>query len=77
MRKISIGLQLYTVRDECAKNFVGTLEKIAKMGYKGVELAGTYSLSGAQLKKVWGNLGLMCVGNHMPRKGNLSFRSFS
>jgi len=52
MRKISIGLQLHTVRDECAKNFVGTLEKIAKMEYKGVELAGTYSLSRAQLKKL-------------------------
>ena len=52
MDKIPVGLQLYTVRDECAKDFVGTLKKVAEMGYKGVELAGTHSLSGTEIRKV-------------------------
>ena len=64
MKKISVGLQLYTVRDECAKDFVGTLKKVAKIGYEGVELINTYSLSGAELKKVLDDLGLKCA-NHM------------
>lgn len=45
MNKISVGLQLYTVRDECAKDFVGTLKKVAEIGYKGVELSSTYLLN--------------------------------
>jgi sugar phosphate isomerase/epimerase len=35
-----IGLQLYTVRDAMAKDFDGTLAKVATIGYKNVELAG-------------------------------------
>jgi len=35
-----IGVQLYSVRRELAQDFKGTLEKIAAMGYDGVELAG-------------------------------------
>jgi sugar phosphate isomerase/epimerase len=34
-----IGLQLYTVRFEMAKDFAGTLEKVASIGYKEAELA--------------------------------------
>lgn len=71
MNKISVGLQLYTVRDECAKDFVGTLKKVAEMGYKGVELAGAYSLSGAELRKVLDDLGLKCAGNHMSGEKDL------
>lgn len=71
MKKIPIALQLYTVRDECAKDFVGTLKEVAEIGYDGVELAGTYSLSGAELKKVLGDLGLKCAGNHMSRERDL------
>ncbi|HEV2732971.1 MAG TPA: sugar phosphate isomerase/epimerase [Terriglobales bacterium] len=35
-----IGLQLYTVRSEIAKDFEGSLAKVASIGYKEVELAG-------------------------------------
>jgi len=34
-----IGLQLYTLRDALAKDFAGTLRKVADMGYAGVETA--------------------------------------
>ena len=35
-----IGLQLYTVRDELARDAAGTLRTIAEIGYEGVELFG-------------------------------------
>ena len=35
-----IGVQLYSVRKELGTDFKGTLEKIAAMGYDGVEMAG-------------------------------------
>lgn len=34
-----IGLQLYTVRDQLAQDFSGTLRRVAEMGYAGVETA--------------------------------------
>ncbi|MCX6381603.1 MAG: hypothetical protein NT023_19365 [Armatimonadetes bacterium] len=36
-RRLQIGLQLYSVREACAKDLPGTLKAIAKMGYTGVE----------------------------------------
>jgi sugar phosphate isomerase/epimerase len=36
----NIGVQLYTVRDAIAKDFDGSLAKVAAVGYKEVELAG-------------------------------------
>lgn len=35
---IELGLQLYSVRDELEKDFIGTLEKVASIGYKNLEL---------------------------------------
>ena len=45
MAQIPVALQLYTVRDETEKNFISTLEKVARIGYTGVELAGNGGLS--------------------------------
>lgn len=64
MSKIPIALQLYTVRDYCEKDFPGTLRQVAEMGYAGVELAGTYSLSAAEVKDLLDELKLDCVGSH-------------
>ena len=64
MSKIPIALQLYTVRDACEKDFLGTLKQVAEMGYAGVELAGTYGLSPEEVKKACDDLGLKIVGSH-------------
>jgi sugar phosphate isomerase/epimerase len=37
----NIGLQLYTVRDVLKDDFAGTLRKVAKIGYAGIEGGGT------------------------------------
>ena len=39
-RKIEkVGVQLYTVRDQMKADFAGTIEKVAKIGYREVEFA--------------------------------------
>lgn len=38
-----MGLELYTVRDMIAKDYTGTLEKVAQIGYKEIEPAGGYN----------------------------------
>ncbi len=64
MSKIPVGLQMYTVRDLCEKDFIGALRGVADIGYAGIELAGTYGLSAPELRDVLDELGLKCVGNH-------------
>lgn len=44
--KPKIGVQLYSVRDDCAKDFDVALEGIAKMGFEGVEFAGYHKYAG-------------------------------
>ncbi|HEY3284290.1 MAG TPA: sugar phosphate isomerase/epimerase [Armatimonadota bacterium] len=64
MGRVPVGLQLYTVRDECQRDFRGTLEKVARIGYAGVELAGTYGLEAEELRSILDDLGLECFGSH-------------
>ena len=60
-----LGIQLYSVRDECAKNLPGTLKVIAGIGYKGVEFAGYYGRTAEELKKLLDDDGLKCYGTHV------------
>lgn len=62
---IPVALQLYTVRDEAAKDFVGTVRKVAKMGYNGVEFAGTGDLSATQMADLLAETGLRVAGSHI------------
>jgi len=63
---IPVGVQLYSVRDVAAQDFVGAIEAIAKMGYKGVEFAGYYGWDAKpkELRHLLDANGLKCCGTH-------------
>src|SRR5262245_52503120 len=65
MNKIPLAVQLYTVRELCAKDFIGTLSEVAKAGYRHVELAGMHGLNASQLKKALDDLGLTVISAHV------------
>jgi len=65
MKRISIALQLYSVREDCARDLCGTLEAVEKMGYEGVEFAGYYGRSAEELRRMLEDLGLKVVGSHL------------
>ncbi len=65
MAPIPVGLQLYSVRNDCAADLPGTLAAVAKMGYAGVEFAGTYDRSAKELRTMLDDLGLKCCGTHI------------
>jgi sugar phosphate isomerase/epimerase len=65
MAKMNIGLQLYTLREETAKDFIGTLHKVAEIGYEGVEFAGYGGLTAAQLKELLDQLKLKAIASHV------------
>lgn len=64
-KKIPLGLQLYSVRNECEDNVAGTLETVSNIGFKGVEFAGYYGLSAKELRKMLDDNGLVACGTHI------------
>ena len=60
-----IALQMYTVRDDSANDFVGTLKRVADTGYAGVELAGTGGMTAPDLKALLQDLALQIAGSHV------------
>lgn len=62
----SIGVQLYTVRGEMAKDFEGSLQKIAAIGYKEVEFAGYYNKSPKDVRAILDRYGLTAPATHAP-----------
>jgi sugar phosphate isomerase/epimerase len=64
--KIPVGLQLYSVRADCRADFPGTIEKVAKIGYKGVEFAGYWDRSAKDIRKMLDDNGLVACGSHTP-----------
>ncbi|WP_010053187.1 sugar phosphate isomerase/epimerase family protein [Carnobacterium maltaromaticum] len=60
-----IALQLWSVQDETEKDFFGTLEKVAEMGYDGVEFAGYYGKTADEIQVKLAELGLKAAGSHI------------
>jgi sugar phosphate isomerase/epimerase len=60
-----IGLQLYTVRDLLEKDFEGTLEKVAQIGYTDIEFAGYYNRTPDQVRAVMDRLKLVSSSTHI------------
>ncbi|MDY0169541.1 MAG: sugar phosphate isomerase/epimerase [Thermoguttaceae bacterium] len=63
-KKIPIGLQLYSIRQDAAKDLPGVLKAVAEMGYEGVEFAGYYGHSAEDIRKLLDDNGLKCCGTH-------------
>jgi sugar phosphate isomerase/epimerase len=63
-KKIPIALQLYSLRDDCAKDLPGTLTAVGKLGYQAVEFAGYHGRNAQQLRKLLDQSGLKCCGTH-------------
>jgi sugar phosphate isomerase/epimerase len=66
MTRVPIALQLYTVRDETARDFRGTVRKVGAMGYAGVEFAGTGGVPAPEMADLLHDSGLKAVGAHVP-----------
>jgi sugar phosphate isomerase/epimerase len=66
MRRDQISLQLYTVREETARDMPATLRRIAEIGYPAVEFAGYGDHSPEELKATIDDLGLRASGAHVP-----------
>ena len=66
VKELPVGLQLYTVRDDMAKDFKGTLQQVKALGYDGVEFAGLFGQNPADIKAWCAELGLNPISAHVP-----------
>ncbi|MBA2175511.1 sugar phosphate isomerase/epimerase [Halobacillus locisalis] len=66
MTTIPVAAQLYTLRNETAEDFKGTLEKVAELGFDGVEFAGFGGHSASEVKTMLDELGLKSASSHIP-----------
>jgi sugar phosphate isomerase/epimerase len=67
--KTITGVQLYSIRDEMTKDPLGTLKKLAEMGYRHVEHASYtdrkfYGYGAKEFKKILGDLNLNMPSGH-------------
>src|SRR3954468_16477519 len=71
-RRIPIGLEIYSVRDEFKKNEISTLEAISGMGYECVEFHGVYAdwspEHAKQIRSKLDRLNLKCYSTHNGKK---------
>jgi sugar phosphate isomerase/epimerase len=64
-KRIPVGLQLYSVRNECANDLPAVLAAVAAVGYEGVEFAGYHGRSATELRRLLDDNGLRCCGTHL------------
>jgi sugar phosphate isomerase/epimerase len=69
-----VGLQLYTVRRELEKDFAGTLEQVAALGFREVEFAGYFKHSPREVRTILDRYQLSAPSAHISTaalRGNL------
>jgi sugar phosphate isomerase/epimerase len=59
-----VGLALYTLRDECARDLEGTLRAVAEMGYEGVEPHDLFGREPRAVRELLDELGLVVTSRH-------------
>lgn len=67
-KRVPVGLELYSVRDELAKDLMGTVRAVAKMGYEVVEFFSPYYQwtpdYAKAVRKLLDDLGIRCPSTH-------------
>jgi sugar phosphate isomerase/epimerase len=62
--KVPLGIQLWTVKDEAAKDLEGTLRKVYAAGFREIEFAGFYNKPAAEVGKLMKDIGFSLVSMH-------------
>jgi sugar phosphate isomerase/epimerase len=65
-RHLPVGIQLYTLGDAPYRDLEGTLERLARIGYRTVETVGLMKRPPAELRAALDRSGLSCPSAHVP-----------
>lgn len=61
-----IALQLWSIKEDCEKDFRNTLREVKKAGYAGVEFAGYHGHSATEVRDLLNELDLAVAASHVP-----------
>ncbi|MGC7093934.1 sugar phosphate isomerase/epimerase family protein [Amycolatopsis lurida] len=67
-----ISVQLYTLRSLLEKDLDGTLAALSDIGYRNVEMAGTYGRSAAEFRKILDKHRLRATSSHIGIDGDVN-----
>ncbi|ASO22593.1 Inosose dehydratase [Actinoalloteichus hoggarensis] len=70
--KDAISIQLYTLRSLLEEDTEGTLRELAAIGYRKVELAGTYGRTAAEFRALLDRYGLRATSSHSGIDGDFA-----
>lgn len=62
---LPIALQIYSVREDAARDLAHVLSRVASMGYDGVEFAGFYGHDAKSVRRMLDDNGLKVAGAHV------------
>jgi len=60
-----IGLQLFSVWTDAEKDFLGTIQKVADLGYEGIQFAGFYHTPANEVKNLLEEKEIVAAGAHV------------
>lgn len=72
MKKLPVAYQLYSARNEIAHDVKASLQQVKELGFDGVEFAGFYGLSAAEMKAMVDGVGLIPISSHVPLQNILA-----
>ena len=65
MAKAKIGSPLFILREECQKDLIEVLDKLAQIGYDGIEFLGFFGQKPSDIKNKLDSCGLTAIGDHV------------
>lgn len=65
MSAAPIAVQLYSLREAAARDFAAVIERLGRVGYAGVELAGLHGMPSAELRRRLADAGLEIAAAHV------------
>jgi len=65
MKKVKIGAPLFIVREQAQADLPTVLEKLAEIGYEGVEFVGLFGRTPKEIRKKLDALGMVAISNHV------------
>jgi len=65
VNRYKIGAPLFIVREQAWADLLGVLEKLAQIGFEGVELAGLFGKTPEKIRAKLDSLGMVAIGNHI------------
>ncbi|UOQ43602.1 sugar phosphate isomerase/epimerase [Halobacillus salinarum] len=60
-----MGLQLYSIKEEVEQDFLGTISKVADLGYEGVQFAGFFETPAEELRTLLDQKSIEPAGAHI------------